>query len=272
MKDNKIILSCLYFLLLSSIAYLFFGPPHYWESISFNTLKKGNELVDTYITEYPNSTQKAMFIQISWYGEEPVGGKIDYSIAPSISNEIDVTIDMNKKKATFDIKSRQKPKGNNRASIITEMNVGLTIEDDVVRIEREVTDETEIIELNDSDLASALNLLFFDNSIDFFKGPTTQYNKYRDNEHTIRYSVMRDINVSQKFDSFCRYFNLKDVSMNVSAVMNISLTDSEFSQFSVTLYNASEKQCYFVNVLDFLMGGLPFDISKYELNFSLYSQ
>jgi len=60
--------------------------------------------------------------------------------------------------------------------------------------------------------------------------------------------------------------------MNVSAVMNISLTDSEFSQFSVTLYNASEKQCYFVNVLDFLMGGLPFDISKYELNFSLYSQ
>ena len=267
MKTNKIILFIIYVIMLGGVIYLLFGPPHYWESISPNTEKKANSLVDDYLDSYSTSEERDFLVRIAFYEHYP--GTPGYNLN-EISNELLLSIDPNHHKATFNIETKCSKSGSNDDLESFDTNIELEIINDQLQIIR-TTENGVTTERYDSKYAEAFDHLLFDSSIDFCKSKTIDFNRYRDDDNTVHYAVKRDINVEDKFAGIIDIFDIDDYSTYIPIWLSVSLKNNEPHEFSAR-FNGTDKQSYFVEVLDFLIGGFPFKTEKYEMNFTLFSK
>ena len=270
MKTNRILTAIMCVLMLGGVAYLLFGPPHYWDSVAPNTEKKANEMVDEAIDRINEKDTETFTVEIRMHAPYTGTGYIDSGKYAGISVSSEVELDKGGKTAKLDIEEQFMPDGYGSEETIQRRKcaVDIRIDGNVLYVNRTSDGIEEILSYDDGQLVKGIEELFFGGSVDYCKTKSTQYNKYKDSDTRERYHVIRDIDLEGRFGDLCEAFGLKDPVTYNSASFIVSVNEGKMTLMRTSI-RATEKQAYFAKLAEFLTGGFPFIMDEYEAEVEL---
>ena len=267
MKTNRIIMTILCLIVIAFLVYFLFGPPHYWDTVSPGTLKKSNELVDSYLDKIQSSSVIDFTARINIHDYYVGTGYIDTSNTAAIDCAVKGRINKDNKTVSLNVETTGMPEGIVGEQTVDKCQVDLSIDNNTMTVIR-VSDKSNETHVYDGAIVRAFDKLFFEHDLSFCKTENGQYEKYRDNDSTIRYQVIRDISLEDIYSDLSGALSIKDATYYNHVRFTVSLIDNEPKYFDISI-DATEDQSYFVKVLEFLIGSYPFELNAYEQNVSL---
>ena len=273
-RPNRIWMAVIYAMTIGVLLFVFFGPPHFWDSVAPSSEKKANEYVDSYLDSLCDSDNIKCRLELSVYDRFNGGGYFSRDSALYVSNEISCDIDKVGKKAFFDVEttSGEKPTYDPNAkeqttieeeNISTLKHIELYIEDGKLYILRTSVGETETLTVEDRKVISGFDKLLFSDDVDFMKVPSDDYNKQKDN-NSVFYTVRRTVDLSTRFGDLCSALDIPITGGYVPLNINVLLVDDKFYDMEIN-YNGDETCGFVIDLMEYIFGDMPLDIQVYDL-------
>ena len=276
-KPNRILMTIIYVMTIGLLLFIFFGPPHYWDSVAPSVEKKSNEYVDSYLDKIHDSDRIECNVSLAIFDRFNGGGYFSRDKALFVDNKIICDICRSEKKASFDVetKSGEKPAYDPDAGYqeysedemtVVSKHIDLYIEDGTLYISKTSADVSETLTVDDKDVIAGFEKLLFDDDVDFMKTPSEDCYKQKpgSGSNVTSYTVRRTVDLSQRFGAVCDALGAPVEDGHVSMSMYVYLVDKELRGLTIR-FNDDERQNYMIDLLEYLVGDMPLDIQIYDL-------